>query len=288
METKVKAVALLPSVSPCIRRGYQNSQVLKVSFSRSILSLKKFPRGSFSLTCYDVVVSVLGLVVLEVGEVCREVLLRRHGLDGLVLLAEADVAVGVEGGDVPDEEVGRNGRLGEARAAARIAASEGGGRGRGALNVPVRDDGRCLGKIMRSFEPKLRRRVDREFQNLIQKEMCKYRGGRRLVEVIVGLVEVLPPEGDGQHGQDEGEADARPSRDHAGAQLEPDVLRPDDGRGVHLVAVQPQQDLLRLREVSPVDEALVVDAPRRPLHLQLVPQVGRQVAQEDLKDGKRR
>ena len=66
--------------------------------------------------------------------------------------------------------------------------------------------------------------------------------------------------------------------------LEPDVLRPDDGGGVHLVAVQPQQDLLRLREVSPVDEALVVDAPRRPLNLQLVPQVGRQVAQEDLKE----
>ena len=52
-----------------------------------------------------------------------------------------------------------------------------------------------------------------------------------------------------------------------------------------LVAVQPQQDLLRLREVAPVDDATVVDAPRRPLHLQLVPQVGRQVAQEDLKEG---
>ena len=89
-------------------------------------------------------VSVLSLVVLQVGEVGCEVLLRRHGLDGLVLLAEADVAVGVEGGDVPDEEVGRNGRLGEARAAARVAAAERGGRGGGALDVPVGDDRRGL------------------------------------------------------------------------------------------------------------------------------------------------
>ena len=120
-------------------------------------------------------------------------------------------------------------------------------------------------------------------QLMFTQMISAYRGGRRLVEVVVRLVEVLPPERDGQHGQDEREAHARPARDHAGAQLEPDVLRADDGRGVHLVAVQPQQDLLRLGEVAPVDEALVVDAARRPLHLQLVPQVGRQIAQEDLK-----
>ena len=91
-------------------------------------------------------VSVLRLVVLQVGEVGGEVLLRRHGLNGLVLLAEADVAVGVERGHVPDEEVSRDGRLGEAGAAARVSAAQGGGRGGGALDVPVRYDGRRLGK----------------------------------------------------------------------------------------------------------------------------------------------
>ena len=104
--------------------------------------------GSLSLTCDDVVVSVLGLVVLHVGEVGSEVLLRRHGLDGFVLLAEADVAVGVQGGDVTDEEVGRDGRLGEARAAARVAASQRGGCGGGALDVPVGNDGRSLKEII--------------------------------------------------------------------------------------------------------------------------------------------
>ena len=233
-------------------------------------------------------VSVLRLVVLQVGEVGGEVLLRRHGLNGLVLLAEADVAVGVERGHVPDEEVSRDGRLGEAGAAASVSAAQGGGRGGGALDVPVRYDGRRLGKCrtmnvcMAIKEKDQSMDMDQDFQFLLDKEIRNYRGGRRLIEVVVGLVEVLPPEGDGQHGQDEGEPDAGPSRDHAGAQLEPDVLRADDGRGVHLVAVQPQQDLLRLGEVAPVDVALVVDAPRCALHLQLVPQVGRQVAQEDL------
>ena len=47
---------------------------------------------------------------------------------------------------MPDEEVGRDGRLGEAGAAARVSAAQGGGRGGGALDVPVRYDGRRLGK----------------------------------------------------------------------------------------------------------------------------------------------
>ena len=151
METRLKSVALYPRVfnpPPCIHEGDVKTRKCGQLTPRSIC-VKGFSQiPLISLTRDDVVVSVLSLVVLQVGEVGCEVLLRRHGLDGLVLLAEADVAVGVEGGDVPDEEVGRNGRLGEARAAARVAASEGGGRGRGALNVPVGYDGRRLGKMI--------------------------------------------------------------------------------------------------------------------------------------------
>ena len=79
--------------------------------------------GWFKLTCHYVVIAILQLVVLQVRRVRRVVLLRRHGLDGLVLLAEPNVSVGVEAGDVADEEVRRDGRLGDAVAGAAVAVT---------------------------------------------------------------------------------------------------------------------------------------------------------------------
>lgn len=64
------------------------------------------------LTCYDVEVSIFGFVVTVLRVFAAVLVHVRLVLDELVLLAEADIAVGVQLGDVPREVLVVNGIAG--------------------------------------------------------------------------------------------------------------------------------------------------------------------------------
>ena len=92
----------------------------------------------------------------------RELLLGAERLHHLELAGESEVALGVHAGHALDVEVGGDGGARLPAAAAAVAARARGGHG--GLGVPVRHDAR------------------------------RRRGGRGLVEVVVGFVEVFPVE----------------------------------------------------------------------------------------------
>ena len=123
-----------------------------------------FLKGRFELTCDHIGVAILASVVRQVGRLRRKILLSAERLRHLELVGETEVAFGVHADHALDVQVGRDGGAGLPAAAAAAAAVAAPGRGHGRLGVPVgHDAGR----------------------------RCR---GRRLVEVVVRLVEVFPVE----------------------------------------------------------------------------------------------